>query len=181
MPKIREILIVPHTHHDIGYTHVPEVCLQMQERSIYEIIELCEVGREAAPESFRWTVEISRPFIDFLHHASPEWIERLHMLVKRGRVAITAAYAHMTQLIGHEEYVRSFYPLREIRGKHQFPVSVLQHGDINGLSWGIVPLMNALQLDTLVMALNPDHGYALWNSPVLFTGKAKMVRGFWSG
>ncbi len=34
MPKIRELLVIPHTHHDIGYTHVAEVCMQMHERGL---------------------------------------------------------------------------------------------------------------------------------------------------
>jgi alpha-mannosidase len=172
MPKIRELLIIPHTHHDIGYTHVPEVCMQMHERSIYEIISLCEHGEDDLLHSFRWTIEITRPLLDFLHHASPEWVNRLHQLVRRGRIAVTGGYAHMTQLIGHEEYIRFFYPLHEIRGQHHFPVSILQHGDINGLSWGIVPLMQQLGLHTLVMALNPDHGYPPFEQPSAF---------FWEG
>jgi hypothetical protein len=47
MPEIREILVIPHIHHDIGYTHVPDVCMQMHERSIYEVIKLCEQGDDA--------------------------------------------------------------------------------------------------------------------------------------
>lgn len=168
MPQIREILMIPHTHHDLGYTHVPEVCMQMHERGLYEIITLCEQGDDSAPDSFRWTIEITRSLIDFFRYATPEWIDRLRALVQRKRITVTGAYAHMTQLMGHEEYIRFFYPLREIREQHHFPVTTLQHGDINGLSWGVVPLMNELGLDTLVMALNPDHGYAPFEQPTAF-------------
>ena len=40
MAKITELLLVPHTHHDIGYTHVPDVCMRMHEQAIYEAMGL---------------------------------------------------------------------------------------------------------------------------------------------
>ena len=164
---INEILLVPHTHHDMGYTHVPETCMRMQERVIHDVLDLCERGNDSAPDAFRWTIEISRPLIAFLRHSTPADVERLRTLVSRRRLAVTGAYLHMTQLIGHEEYVRFFQPVREIRA-HNLPVSIVQHGDINGLAWGSVPLMVDAGLDTLVLALNPDHGRPPFEQPSAF-------------
>ncbi len=167
MPQITEILIVPHTHHDAGYTHVPETILRMHERFIHEALALCEQdGDDASPSAFRWTVEASLPLLKFLRHASAGDVARLQSLVARRRLSVTAGYLHMTQLIGHEEYVRFFQPVREIR--RYAPVSVVQHGDVNGLSWGVVPLMREARLDCLVMAFNPDHGRAPFEQPSAF-------------
>jgi alpha-mannosidase len=169
MPAIQEILLVPHTHHDVGYTHIPEVCLRMHERYIKEAVMLCEHDLEDdSPAAFRWTIEISLPLVRYLRRAASKEVERLHKLVSAGRIAVTGAYAHMTQLIGHEEYVRFFEPVRELRQTYGLPVSVVQHGDINGLSWGVVPMMQAAGLDCLVMALNPDHGRAPFEQPSAF-------------
>ena len=66
MPSIREILLVPHTHHDIGYTNTPRACLEGHERGIYDVLDLCERDPDDAPDAFRWTVEISRPLAQFL-------------------------------------------------------------------------------------------------------------------
>lgn len=168
MPAINEILLIPHTHHDIGYTHVPDVCLDMHARAIREAMRLCEVDSDdSSPSALRWTLELSQPLLRFLRGASADEIERLKALVGRGRMAVTAGYLHMTQLIGHEEYVRYFQPVSEIR-EYGLPVSVVQHGDINGLSRGVIPLMNEAGLDTLVMALNPDHGRAPFEQPSAF-------------
>ncbi|MBX3062727.1 MAG: hypothetical protein KF726_07115 [Anaerolineae bacterium] len=169
MAAIKEILLVPHTHHDIGYTHIPEVCLRMHERYIHEALRLCEADLlDESPAAFRWTIETSLPLLNYLRKASEVDVHRLQRLVQRGRIAVTAAYAHMTQLIGAEEYIRYFYPLRALREQYHLPVSVLQHGDINGLSWGSVPLMREAGLDSLVMALNPDHGRAPFEQPSAF-------------
>jgi hypothetical protein len=168
LPAINEILLIPHTHHDIGYTHVPDICTKMHVRAIREAMRLVEAdGDDSSPAALRWTVELSRPLLEFLHTASSDEIERFKALVERGRMAVTAGYLHMTQLIGHEEYVRYFQPVREIRD-YGLPVSVVQHGDINGLSRGVVPLMREAGLDTLVMALNPDHGRAPFEQPSAF-------------
>jgi hypothetical protein len=168
VPKIREVLIVPHTHHDVGYTHMPDICMEAHERGIHEAIRLCEmdIGSDV-PHAFRWTVEVARPLLRFLRHATGGEIARLQRLVADGRIAVTAGYLHMTQLVGHEDYVRFFMPVREFR-RYELPVSVVQHGDVNGLSWGVVPIMREAGLDCLVMALNPDHGRAPLEQPSAF-------------
>src|SRR4051794_996062 len=141
MPKIDEVLVVGHTHHDVGYTNVPALITRMHECAVYKTIELCEQDEPADERAaFRWTLEISRPVVHFLRHAADKDITRFQAQVAAGRISLSAAYMHMTQLIGHEDYVRYFMPVREIR-EHGLPVSVVQHGDVNGLSWGVVPLM----------------------------------------
>ena len=173
MVPITEILIVPHAHHDVGYTHVPEVSLRLHEQTIGTALDLCaRAADDESPAAFRWTLEISRPLLAFLRHAPPAEIARLQTLVAQDRLAITAGYLHMTQLIGHEEYVRFFAPLRRLRQEVGLPVSILQHGDINGLSWGVVPVMRGAGLDCLVLALNPDHGRLPFEQPSAF---------FWEG
>lgn len=172
MTTIREILVVPHAHHDMGYTHVPDVCMTMHERSIAQVIELCHQPAPDDAATFRWTMEITQPLLNFLHSADQTTVKQLQELVAAGRIAITGGLMHMTQLIGHEEAIRFFKPVHELRTRYDFPVSVVQHGDINGLSWGTVPLMSQLELNTLVMALNPDHGRAPFEQPSAF---------FWEG
>ncbi len=89
--KLTEILVVPHTHHDVGYTHVPETLLQMHEHFIYEAMALCERdGHDSSASAFRWTVEASQPLPRFLRRASAHDIERLQALVARKRMSVTA-------------------------------------------------------------------------------------------
>lgn len=169
MATIREILVIPHTHHDIGYTHTPRACLEAHAGGIAEAMRLCEADLgDDSPTAFRWTVEIARPLIAFLRRADAAEVARLRRLVAADRLAVTAGYLHMTQLVGHEDSARSFLPVRELRERYGLPVSIVQHGDINGLSWGTVPLMRAAGLDCLVMALNPDHGRAPFEQPSAF-------------
>jgi alpha-mannosidase len=98
LPKIREVLIVPHTHHDVGYTHMPDICMEAHERGIHEAIRFCEMDLGSdAPHAFRWTVEVSRSLLQFLRQATDGEAARLQRLVAAGRIAVTAGYLHMTQ------------------------------------------------------------------------------------
>jgi hypothetical protein len=169
MAGIQEILVVPHTHHDIGYTHTPTACLEAHVSSVGEAIRLCEAafGDESAT-SFRWTFELSRPVLQFLKGASSTDLDRMRRLLAADRLAVTAAYLHMTQLVGHEEAIRSLWAVHDLRERFGLSPSIVQHGDINGLGWGTVPLMVASGLNVLVMALNPDHGRAPFEQPSAF-------------
>ncbi|MBA2469190.1 MAG: hypothetical protein H0V37_07270 [Chloroflexia bacterium] len=169
MATIREILVMAHTHHDIGYTHTPSACLEAHEAAVGEAIRLAEAAQhDDSPTAFRWTFEISRPVLQYLRHAPADEVRRLQELVAADRLAVTGGYLHMTQLVGHEEALRAFWPIHELRERYGLPVTIVQHGDINGLGWGTVPLMAAAGLDTLVMALNPDHGRPPFEQPSAF-------------
>jgi alpha-mannosidase len=167
MATVREILLVPHTHHDVGYTNSPRIVLPMHRRIVGEVLDLCESSPDGLPETMRWTFEVSRPVVDFLDRAGAGGVERLRSLQQAGRVSLTGGYLNMTQLPGIRELERSFAPVRRFRDAG-VDVRVVQHGDVNGLSWGAVPTMNANGIDTLVMALNPDHGRAPFEQPSAF-------------
>lgn len=169
MANVREILVVPHTHHDVGYTHTPRFCLEAHEAAVGEAVRLCEAALEdESPTSFRWTLELSRPVVEFLRHATTDDVDRLRRVVAADRLAVTAGYLHMTQLVGHEEAIRALWPVHELRRRFGLSPSIVQHGDVNGLPWGTVPLMAAADLHVLVMALNPDHGRPPFEQPSAF-------------
>lgn len=166
--KIKQLLIVPHTHHDVGYTHVPEAALRMQVESIRSALDLCEKPAPDPASGFCWTCEAAMPVVDFLESATEGEIRRFQALVYGKRISVTGGFMHMTQIIGTEEYLRFFGPVDLFRRKYGLPVSLVQHGDVNGLSWGSVPLMREAGLDCLVMTLNPDHGRPPFEQPSAF-------------
>jgi hypothetical protein len=62
---------------DVGYTDVPDTIIGMHERFIHEAMALCELDEDdLSPWAFRWTVEMSRPLVDFLRRASADEIAR---------------------------------------------------------------------------------------------------------
>lgn len=167
MPPIREVLVVAHAHHDVGYTHSPRTILPIHWQSVREAIRLASEPIADERAAFRWTLENARPLVEFLDHASPDEVADLVRVVGAGRLSVTGGYLNSTQLVGHEELTRSYGAVARFRDVG-LPVRVEQHSDINGLPWGTVPAMKRAGLDTLVMAMNPNHGRPPFEQPTAF-------------
>ena len=161
---IRQILLLGHTHHDVGYTNSPRIIDRMHARIVDRVIELAAAHPAPGPGAFRWTFEASRPVLSFLRDATPERADRLAALVRDGVVSVTGGYLNMTQLPGSAEFDAAYARLARLT-ELGIPVRTQQHGDVNGLSWGSVDQMADAGIGRLLMALNPDHGRPPFRQP----------------
>jgi hypothetical protein len=167
---ISRILVVGHTHHDVGYTNSPRLIDGAHARIVGEVLDLADAhpgDGPDAPDRFRWTFEVARPVLAFLAGASDRDVERLRARVAAGDVAVTGGYLNMTQLPDDAEFVAAYRALDAFR-RAGIPVRTEQHGDVNGIAWGAADRMLDAGIDRLVMALNPDHGRAPLEQPSLF-------------
>jgi hypothetical protein len=164
---VRRILLVGHTHHDVGYTNSPRIVDPLHARIVGEVLDLCDRHDGDGPDAFRWTFEVARPVLAFLRAADVRDRERLRRRVAEGRIAVTGGYLNMTQLPGDAELDAAYDLLGELRAAG-IPVRTEQHGDVNGIAWGAVPAMRRAGLSRLVMALNPDHGRPPFPQPSAF-------------
>jgi hypothetical protein len=164
--SIREILVLPHTHHDVGYTDTPAQSEHLHREALSVGIDLALEDAGQGRAQMKWTVEVSRPLLRLLD-CDPSAIHRIREAQGLGRLAVTAGYLNMTQLVGHGGYDRMLDHVEHLRAMG-LTSSVVQHGDINGLPWGLVASMTRHQVPNLVMALNPDHGRPPATQPSLF-------------
>ena len=167
MTPIRQILLVGHTHHDVGYTNSPRLIDRLHTRIVLQVLDLCEEHAAEGNDQFRWTFEVARPVLNFLREASERDVERLRRLVADGRVSVTGGYLNMTQLPSDAEFGSAYDQLAAF-AEAGIPVRTEQHGDVNGTAWGTVTGMRRAGIDRLVMALNPDHGRAPFEQPTGF-------------
>lgn len=167
MSGITEVLLVGHTHHDIGYTNSPRIVDPMHRRIVEEVLDLCEAPADEDRAAMRWTFEVSRPVVEFVRRAGAASVGRLRRLVDAGRLSVTAGYLNMTQLVGEHELDAAYEMLSLLRDAG-ISIRTEQHGDVNGIAWGAVPAMRRAGLDRLVMALNPDHGRPPFEQPTGF-------------
>ncbi|WP_308493056.1 hypothetical protein [Microbacterium terrisoli] len=176
--SIRQILLVPHTHHDVGYTNSPRIIDEMHARIVDRVLDLAGAP-SAGPDDFRWTFEVARPVIAFMRDAPAERRRLLARLVHDGRISVTGGYLNMTQLPSAFEYAVGYDALGGLR-EAGLTIRTQQHGDVNGLSWGTVDQMLDAGITRLVMALNPDHGRPPFTQPSGFrwiapTGRSVFV------
>ncbi|MDQ0727947.1 hypothetical protein [Microbacterium sp. W4I20] len=164
---IRQILLLGHTHHDVGYTNSPRLIDRQHAQIVDRVLELAAENPGEVPggaDRFRWTFEVARPVLNFLRTATAAQQEQLAALARDGVVSVTGGYLNMTQLPSSFEFDAAYEQLARIRALG-IEVRTQQHGDVNGLSWGAVDQMTDAGIDRLVMALNPDHGRAPFAQP----------------
>ncbi|WP_127819412.1 glycoside hydrolase family 38 N-terminal domain-containing protein [Microbacterium sp. CPCC 204701] len=177
--SIRQILLIGHTHHDVGYTNSPRLVDRMHARIVDRVLDLADEHATAGTDGFRWTFEVARPVLSFLQHATSDRIARLAELSRSGAVSVTGGYLDMTQLPSAFELDAAYDQLERIR-EAGIGIRTQQHGDVNGLSWGTVDQMTDAGITRLVMALNPDHGRPPFVQPSGFrwegpTGRSVFV------
>lgn len=177
--SIRQILLIGHTHHDVGYTNSPRLIDRMHGRIVDRVLELAAELPADGPDGFRWTFEVARPVLSFVERATPEQVARLAELSRSGAISVTGGYLNMTQLPSAFEFDAAYDLLERIRAAG-IGIRTQQHGDVNGLSWGAVDQMTDAGITRLVMALNPDHGRPPFAQPSGFrwegpTGRSVFV------
>ncbi|MFP3467052.1 hypothetical protein [Leifsonia sp. SIMBA_070] len=177
MPRIRRVLLLGHTHHDVGYTNSPRIIDGMHARIVREVLRLAaeDTAAPGAPDRFRWTFEVARPVLNFLRSALPEEIAQFRALTADGTIAVTGGYLNMTQLPDLAEFEAAYRSLHAIR-EAGLPIRTEQHGDVNGIAWGAADAMLDAGIERLVMALNPDHGRAPLEQPSAFWWEAPSGR-----
>ncbi|WP_129339861.1 hypothetical protein [Cellulomonas endophytica] len=155
--RLRQVLLLGHTHHDVGYTHSPRVVDRAHADAVGRVLDLVERDRRDGPDAFRWTFEVSRPVLRHLALRGPEGAARLADAARRGRVSVTGGYLNSTTLPSAAELDEAYARVATLRSAG-LPVRTVQHGDVNGLPWGTVEAMRRAGLGRLLLALNPDHG-----------------------
>ncbi|WP_019179721.1 hypothetical protein [Microbacterium yannicii] len=162
--SLQQILLIGHTHHDVGYTNSPRLIDRMHGRIVDRVLEIARELPATGSDGFRWTFEVARPVLSFLRRATPDQVAQLADLSRTGAVSVTGGYLNMTQLPSSFEFDAAYEQLESIRAAG-IDIRTQQHGDVNGLSWGVVDQMRDAGLTRLVMALNPDHGRAPFTQP----------------
>ncbi|MGC1213741.1 MAG: hypothetical protein WA890_21045 [Micromonospora sp.] len=164
---ISQILLLGHTHHDVGYTNSPRIIDDHHRRIVAEVLRLCAADTSDGPAQFRWTFEVARPVLRFVAEAGPSEVARLRRFTREGRIAVTGGYLNMTQLPSEAEFGTAYDALATLRAAG-LRLRTEQHGDVNGIAWSTVDAMRRAGLSRLVMALNPDHGRAPYEQPTGF-------------
>ena len=67
--RISELLLLHHTHSDIGYTNPQPVFWELSRQFIDQAIDLCEATSEYPDDSkMRWTCEVTSTVLHWLDH-----------------------------------------------------------------------------------------------------------------
>ena len=166
---IRDILLMHHSHFDLGYTHPQPVLWELSRRFIDGAIELCErtADRDDASQ-LRWTCEVTAPVLHWLRHASDGHIDRLHRLLQSGHISFGAMQYHLTPLCDATLLCESLAPMRELRQRFGIELATAVQHDINGLPWPLTQVLLDAGIDLLLMGVNLHYGGLPIRQPLAF-------------
>ena len=169
MNDIRELLILHHTHTDIGYTHPQPVIWELHKRYIDEALDLCEQTSDW-PDSCRmkWTCEVTSTVLHWLDRSSPAQIRRMQNLVRNGQIAFGAMWCNWTALTQEDVLLESLRPLRRLRELFETPISVALQHDVNGIPWSAVDQLLDAGVPNIAFAINIHMGGFPMQRPMLF-------------
>src|SRR6185436_7990201 len=121
----REILLINHSHLDIGYTDLQPVVREKHWRNIDSALVYIERSRDnPAGARFQWNVEGLWPLQGYLEERPAADTARLLAAVRRGDIALSALYANlMTGLAGSEELIHFIDYARRLRRQSRVPVT----------------------------------------------------------
>ena len=171
---IKELLLLHHSHVDIGYTHAQPVIWELLGRYMNEAIDLCEMTSEWPEENqFRWTCEVTAPVLRWLDTASDKQIQRARRLVEAGQFSFGAMYLHWNVTIREDILAESLLPVSRIRETFGAPVKTAIVHDVNGMPWPVIDLLVDIGVEGLITGINTHYGGYPLTRPLVFRWQSK--------
>jgi len=157
--KSFDLYLIMHTHTDLGYTQPQLELVDLHMDFIDKAVDYVQATRDRPDaEQFRWTCETSWAVQQYLQNRSPEQIKAFINCVKTGHIAVTGMYHNQTALSGYEEMANMVSVAKDICKTYDIPVLSAMNSDVNGIARGYVPLLNAMGVKNLNMAINWTKG-----------------------
>lgn len=152
----KEVLILHHSHVDIGYTHPQSMYWELQKGYLDAALDMLD-RTESWPDDLsrpRWTAEATAPVMRWLETASAKNVDRLKKHVQSGHFGISAFEYNTTPLSSAEGLARQLYHIRMLREKLGADIRTANQHDVTGIPWTAVDLLLDSNIELLTMAIN---------------------------
>jgi len=137
------IYLLPHSHVDIGYTHLQPEVEPEPWQNIELALALCKKTADYPPEArFKWNTEVLWAVDSYLQKAAPEKQQALIDAIRAGHVELDGLYGNeLTALCRPEELLRLMERGMGIAKRCGVKIDSAMISDVPGYTWGIVPAM----------------------------------------
>ena len=161
-----EVHLLPHSHVDIGFTHLQDEVMHMQWKMFEDAIEMGEQTRDYPKEAqFKWNVEVLWAVEGYLQQADSVKRQSFIQAVHDGIIGLDALFGSvLTGLQKPEELMQNTYYAHELLDKYNISIASTMITDVPGAQWGFVPALYHNGVRYLNMGPNhmphmPDLGY----------------------
>ena len=162
-----EILLIHHTHTDIGFTEHPKKVERYHVQFLEDVVDIwrdVQSGKSPEMAGFRWTVETFWTAERFLESTSGAYRQDFEAAVRAGFIGLTATYLHNSEL-GDQELLR-----RQVRRPIAYgenlgvPVRSAFSADINGVGWGYAGALADNRVENYFTCLHAHKGAQIGHS-----------------
>ena len=170
---IKEILLLHHTHTDIGYTSPQPVIFEIHKRFIEQAIDIVEKNQDNKKiNQFKWNCEVTGITLDWWQNTTNLYRDKFLKFHKKGLIDVAGVKWHMTPLMDHQMLIDNLEPLKILR-KEGMKINYAMDCDINGVPWGMVDALHDFGIKGFSMAINEFYGHALKPWPSGFNWQSK--------
>jgi alpha-mannosidase len=175
--RVEEILLLHHSHLDVGYTHSQPVVWELQREFLSQAVDWLEQTADLPePSRPKWTCEATEPVRRWLAAASEKEIDRFTSLVHQGRIGLSALRWHVTANIDRAGLERLIAGKRELEQHLKTSIRVACQHDVNGVPWPLADVLIDHGVDLYVTAINPHLGRPVQPRPGVFNWQAPSGR-----
>lgn len=151
------LLLLDHTHTDVGYTAPQEQVAQWQAAFLRRALALAEERRGTATP-FRWVCETLWGLERFLAVATPAARERLVEAVGRREIGLSASWLNLSEL-ADGALLDALAARAEALGRELGrPIACAMTADVNGFGWGFARALLDHGTGSLFTCVHSHHG-----------------------
>jgi alpha-mannosidase len=175
---VEEILLLHHSHLDVGYTHSQPIVWELQQEFLSQAVDWLEQTTGLTePCRPKWTCEATEPVRRWLAAASEHEIDRFTTLVHQGRIGLSALRWHVTANVDRAALERLIEGKRELEQMLKTSIRVACQHDVNGVPWRLADVLIDHGVELYVTAINPHLGRPVQPRPGIFNWQAPSGRG----
>lgn len=152
-----EVWLLPHSHVDVGFTHLQSEVEMMQWRNFEQGIELARKTADY-PEGarYKWNVEVLWAVDGYLKNKPAESRKAFIEAVKKGWIGLDALYgSELTGLQRPEELMKLTAFANELERDYGLNINSAMITDVPGYVWGVVPALAENELR--YFSIGPNH------------------------
>ena len=167
--NIKEILVIHHSHLDVGYTHTQPIVWQLQYEFIEQALNLLDKTKDwDEPSRPRWTCEVTAQVMKWLEHASEESINKFRKYLEENRIGISGLEYNTTPNCNAEQLTLQLYNIKRLKEKLGAEIKTAIQHDVNGIPWSASDIMLDAGIKLLIMGTNNHFGGYTHKRPSAF-------------
>ena len=170
------VLLVHHSHLDIGYTDTQGSVLQHHLQYLDSVLDLVSATDDWPEDAkFRWNVEATWPLLHWIKNRPERDRSRFFDRVREGRIEICALpFSMHTEAYSIDELARQIRFADELRERYNVLIQTAMQTDVPGATVGLLSSL----VDADIRYLSVAHNYAGRSAPHLVGGQ-ELTRPFY--